>query len=237
MSSRASKRATSAADGLTYKRMHARSHRERLTVMREGRVSSKGATPPSSMTQGHDASARVRTHGPCEACGRPASLRCSKCKRTRYCSRDCFRADWARHREVCASQLHSIQPPPQVPVASNQTNLKAHGSRVRNLRDLVASSRAGHNACPGADEDGAEEDDCPLMWLPMDVLLEGVLSRLGSKDIVRLGATSKRLRTVCNGDGVWRSLADKRGIRFSDARKEVSGYRRCEASGAGTGSR
>ena len=103
---------------------------------------------------------------------------------------------------------------------------------MRNLRDLVASSRAGSNACPGADEDGADEDDCPLMWLPMDVLLEGVLSRLGSKDIVRLGATSKRLRTVCNGDGVWRSLADKRGIRFSDAREAVSGYRRCEASGA-----
>lgn len=39
----------------------------------------------------------------CAACGGPARQMCAKCSRTRYCSRECQRGDWPRHREECGA--------------------------------------------------------------------------------------------------------------------------------------
>ncbi|RDX49816.1 hypothetical protein OH76DRAFT_1556247 [Lentinus brumalis] len=41
----------------------------------------------------------------CQSCGRPTAAlkRCSRCRSVLYCSTDCQRADWPRHRETCAA--------------------------------------------------------------------------------------------------------------------------------------
>ena len=36
-----------------------------------------------------------------------AKQRCSKCKKVRYCNRDCQAADWPRHRARCSSSSTS----------------------------------------------------------------------------------------------------------------------------------
>ena len=38
----------------------------------------------------------------CEECGKPALQRCSKCKHSWYCSRDCQLRQWKKHKKLCA---------------------------------------------------------------------------------------------------------------------------------------
>lgn len=37
----------------------------------------------------------------CRACGKEGSMACSRCKRVRYCSKECQRADWRDHKKAC----------------------------------------------------------------------------------------------------------------------------------------
>ena len=39
----------------------------------------------------------------CEVCVNPGCQRCSACSQSRYCSRECQRAGWAKHKLVCTS--------------------------------------------------------------------------------------------------------------------------------------
>jgi hypothetical protein len=39
----------------------------------------------------------------CNNCGGPGPLRCGRCHIVHYCLRECQRADWARHRDVCTN--------------------------------------------------------------------------------------------------------------------------------------
>lgn len=34
-------------------------------------------------------------------CGQDSKFKCSKCKKTYYCSQDCQRKDWSRHKHEC----------------------------------------------------------------------------------------------------------------------------------------
>jgi hypothetical protein len=54
-----------------------------------GKVKGKGGGGGSSKT--------------CRSCGvAPEKLMaCSSCKKVRYCSRECQKADWKRHKEEC----------------------------------------------------------------------------------------------------------------------------------------
>jgi len=38
----------------------------------------------------------------CGECGKLATQRCSKCKNSWYCSRDCQLRQWKKHKPVCA---------------------------------------------------------------------------------------------------------------------------------------
>lgn len=40
----------------------------------------------------------------CCVCGSEGRQRCGKCRSTRYCSRECQRADWKRHRQFCVKK-------------------------------------------------------------------------------------------------------------------------------------
>lgn len=38
---------------------------------------------------------------PCDVCGTPTHLKCSRCHTTHYCSRDCQKGDWKSHKLIC----------------------------------------------------------------------------------------------------------------------------------------
>lgn len=40
----------------------------------------------------------------CRAQGKPKLQACSMCKKTRYCSRECQKADWRTHKEICTGK-------------------------------------------------------------------------------------------------------------------------------------
>jgi len=40
---------------------------------------------------------------PCWTCAVPSNLFCAKCKQAHYCSKECQRADWKLHKEICGS--------------------------------------------------------------------------------------------------------------------------------------
>jgi len=42
----------------------------------------------------------------CSVCGKPASKACSKCKKERYCSRECQVNGWKKHKKVCSTLFH-----------------------------------------------------------------------------------------------------------------------------------
>lgn len=40
---------------------------------------------------------------PCAYCGKEnATMRCSLCKETNYCNRECQKKDWPQHKEICS---------------------------------------------------------------------------------------------------------------------------------------
>jgi hypothetical protein len=47
-------------------------------------------------TFGHESEDSV-----CSVCGKPADLRCSKCKSIMYCGSDCQLSDWQSHKLLC----------------------------------------------------------------------------------------------------------------------------------------
>ena len=61
------------------------------------------SSPPSSSVAAAGAGAvAVAAEKSCHVCGKEAMNKCSHCKNTRYCSRDCQKADWNKHKTVCA---------------------------------------------------------------------------------------------------------------------------------------
>jgi len=37
----------------------------------------------------------------CSECGKPATQRCSRCKNSWYCSRECQIKQWKAHKKIC----------------------------------------------------------------------------------------------------------------------------------------
>ncbi|USP79097.1 uncharacterized protein yc1106_06371 [Curvularia clavata] len=63
----------------------------------------------------------------CSACGKTATdkgvvtlNRCSRCKKTIYCNRDCQKADWKTHKKICAQQANAGT------AKSNSTSSNSH---------------------------------------------------------------------------------------------------------------
>lgn len=49
----------------------------------------------------------MSTGRPCASCGKKTTLRCSRCHTVSFCSKDCFKAGWKKHKSDC-SQLQAI---------------------------------------------------------------------------------------------------------------------------------
>ncbi|KAF8451738.1 hypothetical protein BDZ91DRAFT_750228 [Kalaharituber pfeilii] len=48
--------------------------------------------------------------GTCATCQKPASQRCGQCHTTYYCTRDCQKADWKKHKRTCSIASGSARP-------------------------------------------------------------------------------------------------------------------------------
>lgn len=60
----------------------------------------------------------------CNFCNMPdPQFKCVKCKTTFYCSKECQKADWKKHKKVCksieSSKELSLPPPPSIPPSSS----------------------------------------------------------------------------------------------------------------------
>ena len=41
----------------------------------------------------------------CAVCNTPTTTRCSQCNMVRYCSRECQKQDWKKHKKICINLL------------------------------------------------------------------------------------------------------------------------------------
>ena len=48
----------------------------------------------------------------CNKCGNPGTLRCSKCKKVYYCSKECQKSDWKTHKLSCSTSQNDDKPTP-----------------------------------------------------------------------------------------------------------------------------
>ncbi len=69
------------------------------------------APPAKQQHRKTDAAASLRC---CAACLRPgATRRCGRCGKASYCSKDCQRTDWARHKKTCLGRDDALNAPIQ----------------------------------------------------------------------------------------------------------------------------
>lgn len=78
---------------------------------------------------------------PCGQCGKPANLRCSRCKGVLYCNPDCQRAHWATHKQNCKPAAQTPKPAP--PKEENdRTEIEGTDSNSGNNATANDSSRS-----------------------------------------------------------------------------------------------
>ncbi|CAH0363735.1 unnamed protein product [Pelagomonas calceolata] len=69
------------------------------------------APPTKQRERKADAASALRC---CAACLRPgATRRCGRCGKASYCSKDCQRTDWARHKKTCLGRDDALNAPIQ----------------------------------------------------------------------------------------------------------------------------
>jgi len=94
----------------------------------------------------------------CGVCGEPSSLRCSRCKGARYCSRACQVADFPSHKRACgiAASVIEARAPRAATDATQQALMRDH------IPELIAAV-LGNFTCI---TDGTSEE-APLRHIPV----------------------------------------------------------------------
>ncbi|KAL4249339.1 MYND-type zinc finger protein samB [Abortiporus biennis] len=92
----------------------------------------------------------------CEKCGKDATLVCSGCKHTRYCSAECQSEDWKNHKKPCkiqqmlnvVNEAEAAKPQPRPPKG------RCTGCNVRFNGDYPCADECpecGYQACESCD--------------------------------------------------------------------------------------
>ena len=59
------------------------------------------AAEPAVLPQAPEPEEEPEEPAACQVCGRPPEFSCSRCEQAQYCSSECQRADWTKHRAEC----------------------------------------------------------------------------------------------------------------------------------------
>ena len=99
-----------------------------------GKSKSKGKSKGQGKGKG---TKKTSTQG-CEVCSLPAFARCCSCRQAWYCSTDCQRVDWLKHKDVCCSMEDQKRQQ-----AVNELLLESCylGDELK-VRDLIAGGKA-----------------------------------------------------------------------------------------------
>ena len=108
---------------------------------------------------------------PCGNCGQPGKRRCSRCAAVRYCSAECQRKAWKKHKKVCSPDLE--------PSPAELT--RAHAKGWATSGTLVAGTAAA--AAPPAAAAPAAAAAAAPQTLAEEVLAQ--VRRLGHQDVDR----------------------------------------------------
>jgi methionyl aminopeptidase len=128
---------------------------------------------------------------PCQACGKPATMKCPKCCELSlpdapFCSQDCFKGVWATHKAV-----HSAPLPDTAPLAARVKAFRVPaGAYTGTLRPWYVTPRRSV-------EGALSLSQCPDYWRTGDPASEARNRRLGVGAEVRTAEQVDKLRTVC----------------------------------------
>ena len=79
----------------------------------------------------------------CLVCDEKATLRCTACKVTKYCSRDCQRSDWPAHKRACKKGVLGFRIDRKSGFRMPEMYIDDHDRRYNELACLAQASSLG----------------------------------------------------------------------------------------------
>mmetsp|Transcript_23669 Transcript_23669/g.65707 ORF Transcript_23669/g.65707 Transcript_23669/m.65707 type:complete len:140 (-) Transcript_23669:1046-1465(-) len=109
----------------------------------------------------------------CQACQKEASKKCSRCNLAWYCSVECQKKDWKKHRSVCNSEFQSNQyelHKKAFDAIIEKYNLKTE-KRSSEIAELLTNGTDGVNAAEFAEKFGMEVQEAVvfLEWIKVGI--------------------------------------------------------------------
>ena len=101
-----------------------------------------------ALTRNNEGGEKVKNKKPkgCFECGKPATLRCSRCKTTWYCSTVCQAGAWAEHQRQCEDFRSKVKQRDDVLL------------RAKEFMDSLNLPKEGKSPSTGADEEDSEDE-------------------------------------------------------------------------------
>ena len=103
------------------------------------------------------------TNNSCEVCSTAATNRCSKCRVVFYCSAECQKKDWKKHKNSCKNQYKKGPSPP--PSQQQQPQQQQQQEEMRECRCMFCGEV---NQFKSEEEATAHLDVCPAFNEQMD---------------------------------------------------------------------
>mmetsp|Transcript_20515 Transcript_20515/g.43364 ORF Transcript_20515/g.43364 Transcript_20515/m.43364 type:complete len:143 (+) Transcript_20515:93-521(+) len=109
----------------------------------------------------------------CQVCQKEASKRCSRCNQAWYCSAECQKNDWKKHKSVCNSAFQTNQyelHKQAFDTIIEKYNLKT-AKKSNEIAELLTNGTDGVNAGKFADKFGMEVQEAVvfLEWIKVGI--------------------------------------------------------------------